>query len=73
MGTIILIIVGSAVVCGIWVFLFSNAGGLKERGKEAGGAAAGGAAAAVGCLFQLIIPALMLLAGLWVLSKIFGS
>ena len=43
-----------------------------ERLKESAGAAAGGAFAGLGCILQLIIPAGLLLLGLWLLGKIFS-
>ena len=70
MEVIIWIIVGFAAVFGIGAFLFSDKGSPKDRASEAAGAAAGGAMFGVSCILQLIIPALMLLAGLWLLSKI---
>lgn len=72
MGTIIGIIVVVGLIFGIGAFILSNEGDPKDRAAEAAGAAAGGAAMTAGCLFQLIIYGLMALAGLWVLSLIFG-
>jgi hypothetical protein len=72
METILWIIGGAAVLFGLGAFIFSESSNPKDRATEAAGAAAGGAAVAFGCLLQLIIPALMLLAGLWLLGKIFG-
>ena len=73
MTTILWIIGGLAVLFGVITLLSSNKSDPKERASEALGAAAGGAAMGVGCILQLIIPALMLLAGLWLLAKIFGN
>jgi hypothetical protein len=70
MEFVIWIVVGFAVAFGIGSFLFSDKGNPKDRAAEAAGAAAGGAMVGFSCLLQLIIPALMLLAGLWLLSKI---
>jgi hypothetical protein len=70
MITIIWIIVAFSVVAGVVAFLFSDKGGPRERASEAVGAAAGGAMVGVSCLFQLIVPAIMLLAGLWLLKTI---
>jgi len=72
MGTIFWIIVAFAAFFGIWTFIASDKGDPKERASEAAGAAAGGAMFGVSCLMQLLIPAVMLLIGFWLLSKIFG-
>jgi uncharacterized membrane protein YuzA (DUF378 family) len=73
MMTIVWIIVGFAAVFGIIAFIGSDKGSPKDRASEAAGAAAGGAMFGVSCLLQLIIPAIMLLIGLWLISKIFGN
>ena len=73
MTTILWIIGGLAVLFGVITLFSSDKANPKERASEALGAAAGGAAMGVGCILQLIIPALMLLAGLWLLAKIFGN
>lgn len=72
MGTIVIIIIVVAALFGIGAFIFSDKGSPKDRATDAAGAAAGGAFFAGSCLFQLVIMALMALAGLWVLRLIFG-
>lgn len=72
MTVVFFIIVGFAAVFGIIAFIASDKGNPTERASEAAGAAAGGAMLGVSCLMQLIIPAVCLLAGLWLLSKILG-
>lgn len=72
--TIILWIVGGlAALFGLITLFSSNKADPKERATEALGAAAAGGAVGVGCILQLIIPAVILLAGLWLLFKIFGG
>ena len=72
MMTIVWIIVGFAAVFGIIALIGSDKASPKDRASEAAAAAAGGAMFGASCLVQLIIPAVMLLIGLWLLSKIFG-
>ena len=72
METILWIIGGAAVLFGLLTFIFSDSSNPKDRATEAAGAAGAGAIGAIGCLLQLIIPAIMLLVGLWLLGKIFG-
>jgi hypothetical protein len=45
----------------------------KGQAWRLAGAAAFGAATGFGCLLQLVIPAILLLVGLWILSKMFGG
>lgn len=59
----------SSGVVGIVTFLCSDKGSPKDRAAEA----AGGAMIGGSYLLQLIIPALMLLAGLWLLPQIFSQ
>ncbi len=73
MTTILWIIGGLAVLFGVIALFASDKSDPKERASEALGAAAGGAAVGVGCILQLLIPAVILLAGLWLLSQIFGN
>jgi len=67
------IIGGLAVLFGVFALVSSDKADPKERATEALGAAAGGAAVGFGCIIQILIPAVLLLAGLWLLSKIFGG
>ena len=66
MGTIIVIIL---VVAGIGGIIGLLSGG---SGEDAAAGAMGGAIFAGSCLFELVMTALVFLAGLWVLSLIFG-
>lgn len=72
METILWIVGGAAVLLGLGAFIFSDKSDPGERATEAAGAAAGGAMMAVGCIVQLLIPVLLLFAGLWLFGKIFG-
>lgn len=67
MGTIIMIILGIAVLGAIIGFLSS---GGKAEGAAVG--AAQGAIGATGCIVQLIIAVIPVALGLWLLSLIFG-
>lgn len=66
MGTIILIILTISVIGGIIGFIFS--GGKKE---ETVTGAVAGAIGATGCLFRLILLAIPVFIGLWLLKLIF--
>lgn len=66
MTTVLTIIgIGAAI---FFVFTLLNGG----SGKEAVGGAAAGGLYAAGCMLQLIIGVLPILAGLWLLNLIFG-
>ena len=67
MGTIIMIILGIAVLGAVIGFIGS---GGKAEGAAAG--AAPGAIGSTGCILQLIIAAIPVALGLWLLSLIFG-
>lgn len=67
MGTIIMIILGIAVLGAVIGFL----GGAGKAEDAAAGAAAG-AIWSTGCIVQLIIAAIPVAIGLWLLSLIFG-
>lgn len=67
MGTIIMIILGIAAIGAVIGFLSS--GGKAE---DAAAGAVVGAVGATGCIFQLILAAIPVLIGLWLLSLIFG-
>lgn len=66
MGTIIQIILVVAVIGAVIGFFV---GGKKE---DAAAGAAAGALGATGCIFQLILYAIPVLIGLWLLGLIFG-
>ena len=66
------IIFGVAVISGIVALLVSKKSDPKERATEAAMMAGAGGLTALGCLLQLILPALMLLFSLWLLGKILG-
>ena len=65
--TTVLIILGIFASIGA-LYAFSKGDGVK--GAAAG--ALGGTAYGIGCIIQLLIPAIMILAGFWLLGKIFG-
>jgi hypothetical protein len=71
MGTIF-IILGVFAALGAIIALFSANGSPKDRAKEAASGAGAGAMVGVSCLLQLVVPAIMLLIGLWLLKLIFG-
>jgi hypothetical protein len=73
MGTILLIIIVVAVVFGIGAFIFSHQADPKERAKEAANAAVGGAAASAGCMFQMILYAIPVLIGLFLIGLVLRS
>ena len=68
MGTIILIILGIAVIGAIVGFI----GGGGKKAEDAAAGAAAGAIYSTGCIVQLIIAAIPVAIGLWLLSLIFG-
>jgi hypothetical protein len=72
MNTIIIIILIVAAVYGLAAYMSSAGESLKERAANATIGAAGGAMAAIGCLVQLLVFALLALGGLWVLGKLLG-
>ena len=67
MGTIIMIILGIAVIGAVIGFVSS--GGKAE---DAAAGAAVGAMWSTGCIVQLILMAIPVVIGLWLLSLIFG-
>lgn len=68
MGTLIMIILGIAVIGAVIGFL----GGGGSRAEDAAAGAAAGAIWSTGCIVQLIIAAIPVAVGLWLLSLIFG-
>ena len=72
--TIVLWIIGGfALLFAVITFLGSNKSDPKERVSAVMGAAASGAGVGIGCILQLVLPALTVLAGFWLLAKIFGK
>ena len=67
MGTIIMIILGVAVLGAVIGFI-----GSGGKAEEAASGAAQGAILTTGCIVQLIIAAIPVALGLWLLSLIFG-
>jgi len=63
----VLLIIGIGALIGFSLALASG-----EKPKDAAGAAIGGAFMAGGCLLQLLIPAVLLIAGLALLRLIIG-
>ena len=67
MGTIIMIILGIAAIGAVIGFL-----GSGGKAEDAAAGAAAGALWSTGCIVQLIIAAIPIAIGLWLLSLIFG-
>ncbi|MFA5689975.1 MAG: hypothetical protein WC959_12705 [Kiritimatiellales bacterium] len=73
MGIILSIILGGAIIFGLFSYISSRNSDPKERVREAAGAAAVGGAATTGCLLQLMIQTLPFLIGIILLGLLIGS
>lgn len=67
METILMIIVGIAVIGAVVGFVSSGG-----KAQDAAAGAAAGAIGSVGCIVQLIISAIPIALGLWLLRLVFG-